>query len=365
MSNICILNIVIAKVWGGGEQYVYDTAQSMVKQGVKVYIAVDKNNTAMQQRFAEVAEVISFNLYTAFGIFALNDLIEFIKKQKVNIINCHSGHAMQLCMLLKMFTGIKLVMFKHNALPAKHDFYHFWQRKYTDAFICVSKLVYNFQTYGLSDAEKQKFHLIYNGIDIGKFNKYKTVYKDPNKFIVGYAGRIAGNKGIDVLLKAFLTLSKKYNNIYLQLAGNNDGYLREVQQFIINNKLQDRVEYLGCLKDMELFYKKLDLFILPSIVKEAFGLVLCEAMYCGVPVITTDSGAQTEIIKNGVNGYIIKKNNVDILIKKIIDIYEDNVCVSDVVKNAKINVENNFDINKCVLQIINVLELLNFKNHQL
>ncbi len=362
LKAICVLNIVIAKVWGGGEQYVYDTAKEMGKCGVKVYIAVDKTNTAMQQRFSEVAEVVAFDLYSFAGFFALNGLVKFTKTYQVNIINCHSGHAMQLCLLLKKFTGAKLVMFKHNAIYAKNDFYHKWQRKHTDAFICVSKLVYDLQTQGLTNEEKQKFYLVYNGIDTEKFDKYEYVKKDKDKFIIGYAGRIADNKGIDILLKAFVILTKKYNNIYLQLAGNDDGYLKEVQQFINDNKLQNRVKYLGCLKDMELFYKKLDIFVLPSVVREAFGLSICEAMYCGVPVITTDSGAQSEIIENGVNGYIIKSNNSEILAKKIINIYKKDVNISDVIVKAKENVKNKFNIDKCSLQIINILESLDIKN---
>ena len=362
LKAICVLNIVIAKVWGGGEQYVYDTAKEMGKRGVKVYIAVDKTNTAMQQRFSEVAEVVAFDLYSFAGFFALNGLVKFIKTYQVNIINCHSGHAMQLCLLLKKFTGAKLVMFKHNAIYAKNDFYHKWQRKHTNAFICVSKLVYDLQTQGLTNEEKQKFYLVYNGIDTEKFDKYKYVKNDKDKFIIGYAGRIADNKGIDILLKAFVILTKKYNNIYLQLAGNDDGYLKEVQQFINDNKLQNRVKYLGCLKDMELFYKKLDIFVLPSVVREAFGLSICEAMYCGVPVITTDSGAQSEIIENGVNGYIIKSNNSEILAKEIINVYKKDVNISTVIVKAKDNVKNNFNINKCSFQIINILESLNIKN---
>lgn len=362
LKAICVLNIVIAKVWGGGEQYVYDTAKEMGKCGVKVYIAVDKTNTAMQQRFSEVAEVVAFDLYSFAGFFALNGLVKFTKTYQVNIINCHSGHVMQLCLLLKKFTGAKLVMFKHNAIYAKNDFYHKWQRKHTDAFICVSKLVYDLQTQGLTNEEKQKFYLVYNGIDTEKFDKYEYVKKDKDKFIIGYAGRIADNKGIDILLKAFVILTKKYNNIYLQLAGNDDGYLKEVQQFINDNKLQNRVKYLGCLKDMELFYKKLDIFVLPSVVREAFGLSICEAMYCGVPVITTDSGAQSEIIENGVNGYIIKSNNSEILAKKIINIYKKDVNISDVIVKAKENVKNKFNIDKCSLQIINILESLDIKN---
>lgn len=349
MKDICVLNIVIAKVWGGGEQYVYDTARAMKKLGVKVYIAVDKTNTVMQQRFAEAAEVVTFNLYSVAGIFAVNGMADFIKKQHVDIINCHSGHAMQLCLLLKFLTGAKIVMFKHNALPAKHDFYHNWQRKNTDAFICVSRLVYDLQTQGLSTDEKPKYHLIYNGIAAEKFNKYKHIAKDNSKFVIGYAGRIAGNKGIDVLMKAFERLSEKYDNIYLQLAGTDEkGYLQKVQQFIDGHNLQNRIKYLGNQKDMELFYKGLNLFILPSVVKEAFGLVLCEAMYCGVPVITTDSGAQGEIITNGVDGTIIQANNKAMLTAAMEDVYNNYAKYLNMAAKAKQKVNENFTVEKCI-----------------
>lgn len=363
MKNICVLNIVIAKVWGGGEQYVYDTAKAMKKLGVKVYIAVDKTNTAMQQRFAEAAEVVTFNLYSAAGLLAVNSLADFIKKQHVDIINCHSGHAMQMCLLLKFLTGAKVVMFKHNALPAKYDFYHNWQRKNTDAFICVSRLVYDLQVQGLTEAEKQKYHLVYNGIDTDKFDKYKNIQKGPNQFIIGYAGRIAGDKGIDILLQAFEKLSEKYDNIYLQLAGTDEkGYLQKVQQFIDGHNLQNRIKYLGNQKDMELYYKKLSLFVLPSVVKEAFGLVLCEAMYCGVPVITTNSGAQGEIITNGVDGTIVQVGNIDALAQSIEDVYSNYTKYLKMAANAKEKVKEKFSVIKCAEELMKINSDLNLNS---
>ncbi len=352
MNNLIILNIVIAKVWGGGEQYVYDTAKTMHKMGIKVYIAIDKRNTAMQERFSEVAEVITFNLYSMAGIFALNGLSKFIKKNRINIINCHSGHAMQLCLLLKFLTNAKIVMFKHNALPAKHDFYHSWQRKCTDAFICVSKLVYDLQIQRLTEKEKQKFHLVYNGIDTEKFNKYKNIEKYKDKFVIGYAGRIAEDKGIDILIKAFAGLAKKYPNVYLQISGNDENYLKEIEQLIADNKLTNRVEYLGCLKDMESFYKKLNLFVLPSVVKESFGLVLCEAMYCGVPVITTNSGAQEEIVSNRVDGIIIRPGDIDELQNSIEEVYQNYNKYLNMTEIAKIKVQQKFSIQSCVDELI-------------
>ena len=110
-----------------------------------------------------------------------------------------------------------------------------------------------------------------------------------------------------------------------------------------------------CQKDMELYYKKLNLFVLPSVVKEAFGLVLCEAMYCGIPIITTDSGAQSEIITNKVDGIIVRNGDIDELEKSILKIYKFYQKSNFINFNlGKQKVLNNFSINKCVNSIIQI-----------
>ena len=214
-----IIHIVIAKTWGGGEQYVYDVCKEMKKRGLQTYVVVDKRNIGMQKKFSEVSKVIVSELYSLAGLRSVSTLSSFIKKNNIKYINCHSGHALLLCLILKKITGTRVIMFKHNALPAKNDLYHQWQRSYTDAYVCVSNLVYDLQTEILSDIEKQKFYLIYNGIDTSRFNKYQNNMREKESYVVGYAGRIAEDKGIDILLEAFGKIADKYNNTKLLLAG--------------------------------------------------------------------------------------------------------------------------------------------------
>ena len=157
------------------------------------------------------------------------------------------------------------------------------------------------------------------------------------------------------MLQAFKKLSEKYDNIYLQLAGTDEkGYLQKVQQFIVECNLQKRIEYLGNQNDMERYYKKLNLFVLPSVVKEAFGLVLCEAMYCGVPVITTDSGAQSEIITNGSDGTIVQAGDAKVLAKSIEDAYNNYRQYLTMAANAKEKVKVKFSVIKSVSKLIQV-----------
>lgn len=128
--DISVMHVVIAKTWGGGEQYVFDVCAEMKRQGIKCYVVVDERNEFLREKYSEVAEILTTNLYTAAGLCGLKDIVEFIHAHQIKIINCHSGHALLVCILAKRWTKAKLVMFKHNALPSKQDVYHAWQRKW-------------------------------------------------------------------------------------------------------------------------------------------------------------------------------------------------------------------------------------------
>ena len=344
MKKFRILHVVMAKIWGGGEQYVYDVCQEMRRQGHMTFVLVDESNFLLKQRYAEVAIVITANLYCAAGLLSIRN------------INCHSGHGAFLCLMLKFLTGRKMVLFKHNALPAKHDLYHRWLIKNTDAVICVSKLVRDLQTEGLSEKEKNKFHLVYNGIDLEKFNKYSELHKACDEFVIGYAGRLAPNKGIDILINSFALLHNEYQNTRLKIVGaDEDAYLKEINKLVNQLGLDKVVEYGGVEKDMEKFYKSLDVFVLPSVVREAFGLVLCEAMYCGVPVITTNSGAQEEIIENGKDGIIVPAGSIDELYIMMETIYLDEGMRIDLREKSRNKIKANFDIVNCTNELIKVI----------
>lgn len=348
--SLSVMHVVIAKTWGGGEQYVYDVCEEMKRQGINSYVVVDKRNKFLQQKYQKVATVLVTNLYTLAGLIGVADIVSFIHAHKVEIINCHSGHALLACILAKKFTNTKLVMFKHNALPAKNDSYHKWQRKKVDAFVCVSKLVYKLQTKGLFPHEISKFHLVYNGININRFQKYPhRNFRTKDKYIIGYAGRLADNKGIDLLIKAFSEIANAHKQAYLYIAGPNEkeSYTKQLTEMIYDLHLQNRVSFLGQVSDMEKFYKTIDLFVLPSKVRESFGLVLCEAIYCGVPVITTNSGAQREILSDNKYGWIINANDQTELYKAI----NNAITKKKVLLNNEEYIKNSFSVSHCANQL--------------
>ena len=202
---------------------------------------------------------------------------------------------------------LNLSSIKHNVVRAKTDMYHRWIQSQVDAFICVSKRVYDAQ---IIPSMANKYHLVYNGVNTHRF-PVLSESSIPNKpFIIGYAGRIIENKGIFELLDAIRMIHINTDDIRLVICG--DGRPADIErmnQYINQYQMTEYVEYVGFQKDMNQWYRSIHCLVAPSKVQEAFGLVLCEAMYCKVPVITSTSGAQAEIIENGISGILIDMVN--------------------------------------------------------
>lgn len=351
-----ILNVVGAKVWGGGEQYVYDMCDELHRRQISSFVLIDVSNHELQERFEQVAGVLTANLYSYKGFTSVLSIVKQMKENGITVIQCHSGKYILLCLALKYLTGAKLIFYKHNVVKAKTDIYHRWVQSQVDAFICVSKKVYDAQVIpNIID----KYYLVYNGVNIRRF----PVLSDnniPNKrFVVGYAGRIIENKGIFDLLDAVRVLHNKFDEIRLLICGDGKSVdIEQMNQYIKQHQMEEYVQYMGFQKDMNRWYRSIHCLVAPSKVQEAFGLVLCEAMYCKVPVITSTSGAQAEIIEDGKSGILIDTVNSESIVEAIQDFIENDAVRESIIEQGYIYVKSNFTIAKMVDSIDKIVSNL-------
>lgn len=154
--------------------------------------------------------------------------------------------------------------------------------------------------------------VVYNGVDIDQFNLEKTI-KNKERFI--FIGNLIKTKGLDVLLSAFSKIENK--NIKLDIYGKGNN-LKEYIELSKKLNISKRVFFKGIVKNEELpnILNKYSGLILPSRY-ETFGIVLIEAMACGVFVIGSDVGGISEIITSDDIGYLFEKENVEELKNKI------------------------------------------------
>lgn len=159
---------------------------------------------------------------------------------------------------------------------------------------------------------ERKIRTIVNGIDGEKFGqtydrelkKRELGINGTHVIVAGYAGRLSAEKGLVHLIGAMKMLTREFPNALLLIAG--DGQLREeLENDAARRGLKQNIRFLGPRADIHEIMGLLDIFVLPSL-REGLPLVLLEAAAASLPIIATDVGGNNSIVKNGVNGLLVR-----------------------------------------------------------
>jgi glycosyltransferase involved in cell wall biosynthesis len=190
---------------------------------------------------------------------------------------------------------------------------------------------------------------IYNGVEIKSTDTDKKLSRarknDALRFI--FIGRVSKDKGVDILIDAFESLNNK--NIHLYIVGSGELYT--------TNKTYKAVTFYGFQTDLEQYYLLADYFIsLPSMENCPFSTL--DALSYGTPVITTKAGGLNEIIKDGYNGFFIKRDIESV--KRIIDklLVADDNQYNILRENAIKTIVDQFNIDDAVNKYRQVIETL-------
>ncbi len=151
------------------------------------------------------------------------------------------------------------------------------------------------------------------GVDVKMFH---PLPKEDKVFRVLYVGTMSLQKGLPYLLEATESVSTK--NIDTTLIGS---YTKEIQQTF--NHYDGKFHYLGVIPRIKLnwHYSQASIFVLAS-VQDGFGVVLAQAMACGIPIIATTNTGAKDLITDGVEGFIVPIRDPKAIREKILYLYE-------------------------------------------
>ncbi|MFH1541437.1 MAG: glycosyltransferase family 4 protein [Elusimicrobiota bacterium] len=254
-----------------------------------------------------------------------------IKSIKPDVIISFIDQTNVLTILSSAFLGVPVIVTEHVNTryysPGK-----FWEilriilYPFASSMVAVSNgVLESFPRYMRRNAI-----VIPNPINIIKTDK--IINRGERKTIIGM-GRLTYQKGFDVLIRAFDMIKEKHSDWDLEIYG--EGPLRnDLEKIVATLKLQERIKLPGLVKEPAEKFAASDIFVLSSRF-EGFGIVIIEAMACGIPVVSFDCpSGPTEIISNEVDGVLVPTGNIESLSKKMDELMSDENKRNLLAKNA-------------------------------
>lgn len=229
--------------------------------------------------------------------------------------------------------------------------------------LAVSEAVRN--TLLLYGYQKEKISIAYHGVDVGRFTPSpanKTRWRrergiPEDACVIVSTARLAREKRLERLIRAFEALSRKRGDLWLVLAG--DGPLRkELEDAAVSTGAGDRVRFLGLVDDVPGLLQASDLFVLPSD-REGLSVSLTEAMSAGLVCIATDIPGSNEVIRHGENGFLVEPSD-----RGVFDGLEKALAMDErrrasVADQARATVRNVFEKEKSIGNIFRLLDIRN------
>lgn len=131
---------------------------------------------------------------------------------------------------------------------------------------------------------------------------------DEARVVIGYAGRLSAQKGLDDLINAVAELKRRGLSVHLVVAGDehdgNGSYPAALRRRIAGGRLEADVTFAGFVPQIDAFMRSLDIFVLPSHL-EALPVSVLEAMAAGRPVVATRVGGIPEVVVDGETGMLV------------------------------------------------------------
>ena len=197
-----------------------------------------------------------------------------------------------------------------------------------DRLIAPSQYFAECMTERLELPGEKQIHVIYNGINTVGFSD--VVDPEPEQPpTLGFFARICADKGVDVIVDAFIELRKRGNipGLKLKIGGNLNEW-NELRILVLRYKLRDE----GLLEDVHFhpnvsheekiqFLRSLDVFSVPAVCNEPFGFYVIEALAAGVPVVLPAKGAFPELVEKSGGGVLYAPEDLSALVETLEQIF--------------------------------------------
>jgi len=294
--------------------------------------------------------------YQPYELALSSKLVDMVKLYKIELLHVHYAipHAyagyMAKQMLREEGIDIPMVTTLHGTditLVGNHPFY-----KPAVTFSINQSDIVTSVSQNLKDETLKLFNItndievIPNFIELNKniveanIPCYRSAIASKEERVITHISNFRKVKRIPDIIKIFYKIQQQ---IPARLMMVGDGPEKEKAERLCNELgIQDKVIFFGNSNEIDKILSYSDLFLLPS-QTESFGLAALEAMACGVPVISSNSGGLPEVNFEGISGYLSDVGNIDEMASNALKILKDETTLNQF-KNRALETAKQFDI---------------------
>jgi len=365
MIKLVILVDVLHTFAAGSERQILELCKNIDKDRFKVSVFCLKGDESVLNKLRDLnIEASCLNVKRVYGISGFTsgiDFFKYLKKEKTDVLMTYHFGSDVWGALLGKLAGVPTIVSNRRDmsfwLKFRHKLSYRIIYKVINKVIAVSKGVRDI-IVNTEHVDKEKIDVIYNGIDLERFNcpddknDIKQSLDIPEHArIIGCVANIKSWKGQRHLIRAMVSINERYPDYYLLLVGTyrDDGAAlrEEIEQLVDDLKLKKKVKFLGRREDVPQLLSQFDICVLPT---ESEGLPnsLLEYMTAGKPIIATDIAGNNEVIENERNGLLVKPADPLALANKLMYLIENSDVCDRIGKAAYDDVIRKFSIQQMV-----------------
>lgn len=332
LMTIKALHLISGGDTGGAKTHIFSLMKGL-KGLVQTKIICFIDDTFYRQALDQGIDIELYQQKRRSDMSVVKKIADLVNDEGYDLVHCHGARANTIAIFLKGKIKVPMITTIHSdyLLDFKDTFYkdliftpiNTFALKKFDYYVAVTE---NFKNMLVSRGfTENKIYTLYNGIEMDQpkdlmskaefLEKYQLTDLAKDKFLIGQAARLDNVKNVQMTIKTFKKIKEHRNDFLLLLAGTGEED-DKLKNMVKDYGLEDSVVFLGFVKENLSFFNAIDLNLLTSI-SESFPYVILEAAKMKKPSIATSVGGLGEMIRYGIDGYLVEVNDYKALAEKI------------------------------------------------
>ena len=360
-----ILILCLSEGRGGLELYIAKMVSYFEQTDIPVTICI-KQATYLDDLLSNQSgkKVYLEKKFIYLPILCAVKLAKLIDQRGINYLFINWGADLPLAALAKVMSKRqpKLIYARHMKITRpKRDIYHRWVYSKVDLLLTITEQL-RLEALRYLPLSEDQVKNCYLGADnpplhpVNCQQKLQELGLANTGFHVALFGRIEHEKGQHILIEAITILKQRHILIQVAIIGHvmDTDYHKRLQQSINQNGLDEQISLVSFV-DMPMAIMPCFEAVVLTTYEETFGLVLVEAMRCGVAVIGTCAGGVKEIIDDSVSGLMFEPGNSEQLANCLQSLFEDKNMRKELAYAGKIKADKMFDQDIHFKQLIRII----------